>query len=51
MRHAPERYNLLISDGDDTQVDLDEPTNYREAMTGPEAAKWKEAMESEMQSM
>ncbi|KAJ9552489.1 hypothetical protein OSB04_016534 [Centaurea solstitialis] len=51
VRHAPERYNLLISDGDDTQVDLDEPTSYQEAMAGPEAAKWKEAMESEMQSM
>ncbi|KAJ9545085.1 hypothetical protein OSB04_024792 [Centaurea solstitialis] len=51
VRYAPERYNLLISDGDDTQVDLDEPTSYQEAMAGPEAAKWKEAMESEMQSM
>ncbi|KAJ9561476.1 hypothetical protein OSB04_006636 [Centaurea solstitialis] len=51
VRHAPERYNLLIFDGDDTQVDLDEPTNYQEAMAGLEAAKWKEAMESEMQSM
>ena len=39
VRHAPERYNLLISDGDDTQVDLDEPTSYREAMVCPEAAK------------
>ncbi|KAJ9565695.1 hypothetical protein OSB04_001661 [Centaurea solstitialis] len=51
VRHAPERYNLLISDGDDTQVDLDEPASYQEAMAGLEAAKWKEAMESEMQSM
>ena len=49
VRQAPARYNLLISDGDDTQVDLDEPTSYQEAMAGPEAAK--EAMESEMQSM
>ncbi|KAJ9553605.1 LOW QUALITY PROTEIN: hypothetical protein OSB04_017650 [Centaurea solstitialis] len=51
VRHAPERYNLLISDGDDTHVDLDELASYQEAMVGPEAAKWKEAMESEMQSM
>ncbi|KAJ9556961.1 LOW QUALITY PROTEIN: hypothetical protein OSB04_011575 [Centaurea solstitialis] len=51
VRHAPERYNLLISDGDDTQVAFDEPTSYQEAMADPEAAKWKEAMESEMQSM
>src|SRR5581483_7147617 len=28
-----------------------EPSNYKEAMVGPEAAKWKEAMESEIQSM
>ncbi|KAJ9556430.1 hypothetical protein OSB04_011044 [Centaurea solstitialis] len=33
------------------RVDLDEPTSYQEAMAGPKAAKWKEAMESEMQSM
>ena len=39
VRHAPERYNLLIYDGDDTHVDLHEPTSYREAMAGPEAAK------------
>ncbi|KAJ9557051.1 hypothetical protein OSB04_011665 [Centaurea solstitialis] len=43
VRHAPERYNLLISGGDDTR--------YQEAMASPEAAKWKEAMGSEMQSM
>ncbi len=29
----------------------DEPLNYKEAMASPEAAKWKEAMESEIQSM
>ncbi|KAJ9544176.1 hypothetical protein OSB04_023883 [Centaurea solstitialis] len=51
VRHAPERYSLLISDGDDSQVDLDEPISYQETMAGPKAAKWKEAMESEMQSM
>ncbi|KAI3759257.1 hypothetical protein L6452_06939 [Arctium lappa] len=51
VRHAPERYGLLISDGDESLVDLDEPTNYQEAMAGPEYAKWKEAMETEIQSM
>ncbi|KAI3746656.1 hypothetical protein L6452_09095 [Arctium lappa] len=32
VRHEPKRYNLLISEGDDTHVDLDKPTNYQEAM-------------------
>ncbi|GJZ91393.1 retrotransposon protein, putative, ty1-copia subclass [Tanacetum coccineum] len=36
---------------DSTLSELDEPTNYKEAMTSPEAAKWKEAMRSEIQSM
>jgi len=37
--------------GDKTLVNLDEPASYKEAMTGPEAAQWKEAMDSEIQSM
>ncbi|KAJ9548673.1 hypothetical protein OSB04_021216 [Centaurea solstitialis] len=36
---------------DKTFDSADEPSNYKEAMAGPEAAKWKEAMESEIQSM
>jgi hypothetical protein len=36
---------------DNTLVNLDEPTNYKEAMASPEAAKWKEAMDSEIKSM
>ncbi|GKD12310.1 putative RNA-directed DNA polymerase [Tanacetum coccineum] len=36
---------------DSTLSELDEPTNYKEAMASPEAAKWKEAMKSEIQSM
>ena len=32
-------------------IDLDEANNYTEAMAGPESAKWKEAMDSEIQSM
>ena len=52
IRHEPERYGLLISDGNNEyMVDLDEPTTYQEAMAGPESAKWKEAMDSEIQSM
>ncbi|GKD67765.1 retrotransposon protein, putative, ty1-copia subclass [Tanacetum coccineum] len=34
-----------------TLSELDEPANYKEAMASPEAAKWKEAMKSEIQSM
>ncbi|GJR13998.1 retrotransposon protein, putative, ty1-copia subclass [Tanacetum coccineum] len=36
---------------DSTLIDLNEPANYKEAMACPEAAKWKEAMKSEIQSM
>ena len=50
-RHEPERYGFLISEGDELLVDLNEPTNYREAAAGHESAKWKEAMDNEMQSM
>ena len=32
-------------------LDNDEPTNYEEAMTSPDSAKWLEAMKSEMGSM
>ncbi|GJW39877.1 retrotransposon protein, putative, ty1-copia subclass [Tanacetum coccineum] len=36
---------------DSTLSELDEPANYKEAMASPEAAKWKEAMKREIQSM
>ncbi|GJW77999.1 putative RNA-directed DNA polymerase [Tanacetum coccineum] len=36
---------------DSTLSELDEPTNYKEAMESPGAAKWKEAMKREIQSM
>ncbi|GKD32651.1 retrotransposon protein, putative, ty1-copia subclass, partial [Tanacetum coccineum] len=36
---------------DSTLIDLNEPANYKEAMACPKAAKWKEAMKSEIQSM
>jgi len=58
VRNVPEHYygfhitaegETLISD--ETLVGLDEPNSYTEAMAGPEAAKWKEAMDSEIQSM
>lgn len=39
---------MFISDS--TLVNLDEPTDYKEAMTGPESDKWKEAMDNEIKS-
>ena len=36
---------------DRTLVNLDEPTNYKETMTGPEAVKQKEDINSEIQCM
>ncbi|GJY59586.1 hypothetical protein Tco_0459478 [Tanacetum coccineum] len=36
---------------DSTLSELDEPANYKEAMASPEAAKWKEAIKSKIQSM
>nr|GEV81051.1 hypothetical protein [Tanacetum cinerariifolium] len=36
---------------DSTLSEFDEPANYKEAMASLEAAKWKEAMKSEIQSM
>ncbi|KAJ9561425.1 hypothetical protein OSB04_006585 [Centaurea solstitialis] len=47
--HITAEGDTLISDS--TLVNLDEPASYKEAMEGPEAAKWKEAMDSEIQSM
>ena len=48
--NAPERYepvmNILLLDNND-----DEPTNYEEAMMGPEYEKWRKAMESKIESM
>ncbi|GKA38187.1 calmodulin-interacting protein 111 isoform X1 [Tanacetum coccineum] len=36
---------------DSTLSKLDEPANYKELMASPEAAKWKEAIKSKIQSM
>ncbi|GJX39878.1 retrotransposon protein, putative, ty1-copia subclass [Tanacetum coccineum] len=47
-------YGFHIEDdkiSDSTLSELDEPANYKEAMASPEAAKCKEAMKSEIQSM
>ena len=50
-------YGFHITKEGDTLVNdkrfdsADEPSNYKEAMASPEAAKWKEAMESEIRYM
>ncbi|GJU03854.1 retrotransposon protein, putative, ty1-copia subclass [Tanacetum coccineum] len=36
---------------DSTLTELNEPANYKEAMASPKAAKWKEVMKSDIQSM
>ncbi|KAI3766856.1 hypothetical protein L2E82_16931 [Cichorium intybus] len=53
----PEFYGFHITTDGDTFVsdhtltNLDEPANYCEAVAGPESAKWKEAIDSEIKSM
>ena len=49
VRSAPEWYGNPILEV--MLLDHDEPTNYEEAMTSPDFAKWLEAMKSEMGSM
>ncbi|KAJ9538979.1 hypothetical protein OSB04_031712 [Centaurea solstitialis] len=54
MVTAAKKLLLLEEDtlvNDKTFDSADEPSNYKEAMAGPEAAKWKEATKSEIQSM
>ena len=57
VRVPPEFYGFHITAkgdtfiSDSTLVNLDEPNNYKEAMAGPESAKWKEAIDKEIQSM
>ncbi|KAI3723576.1 hypothetical protein L2E82_35254 [Cichorium intybus] len=53
----PEFYGFHITSdadtfvSDRTLINLDEPSNYQEAVAGPKSAKWKEAMDSEIKSM
>ncbi|GJT31029.1 retrotransposon protein, putative, ty1-copia subclass [Tanacetum coccineum] len=49
----PDDISLPIQEkiSDSTLYELDEPANYKEAMASLEAAKWKEAMKSEIQFM
>ncbi|WP_216071954.1 Ty1/Copia family ribonuclease HI, partial [Acinetobacter baumannii] len=48
----PVRYGFLITDEDTVElVDSQDPATYREAIESPNSDKWRQAMESEMQSM
>ena len=48
-RTSPEWYGNLVCTV--MLIEQDEPTNYKEAMEGPESGKWLEAMKSEIGSM
>lgn len=47
--HIENKGELLISDH--TLANMEEPSSYKEAMLGTEAAKWKDIIESKIQSM
>ena len=49
MRSAPEWYGNPVLEV--MLLDHDEPSNYEEAMAGPDSDKWLEAMKSEIGSM
>ena len=57
VSHPPEFYGFHITAdkkrliSDRTLFRDDDPSSYKEAMADPDAAKWKEAMDSEMKSM
>ena len=48
-RSAPKWYGNVVLEV--MLLDHDEPTNYEEAMTSPDSAKWLEAMKSEIGSI
>ena len=51
-RHEPVRYGVWVTDHHDLLIiESDEPTSFEEAMMGPDSDKWREAAESEMDSM
>ena len=47
--HITTHGDMFISDI--TLVNLDEPSNYMDAMEGPESTRWKEAIDGEIHSM
>ncbi|VFQ84389.1 unnamed protein product [Cuscuta campestris] len=52
LRTQPERYGFILTfEGDVMLIDQDEPETYLEAISCPEAEEWRQAMQSEMDSM
>ncbi|VFQ86104.1 unnamed protein product [Cuscuta campestris] len=52
LRTQPERYGFILTfEGDVMLIDQDEPETYIEAISCPEAEEWRQAMQSEMDSM
>ncbi|GJS07915.1 hypothetical protein Tco_0364711 [Tanacetum coccineum] len=48
---APDRYCFYVDVEEHELGDLNEPPNYKVALSDPESEKWLEAMNTEMQSM
>nr|GEY47192.1 putative retrotransposon Ty1-copia subclass protein [Tanacetum cinerariifolium] len=48
---ASDRYGFYVDDAEYKLRDLNEPLNYKAALSDPESNKWLEAMNTEMQSM
>ncbi|VFQ82069.1 unnamed protein product [Cuscuta campestris] len=52
LRTQPVRYGFILTfEGDVILIDQDEPETYLEAISCPEAEEWRQAMQSEMDSM
>ena len=49
MRHEPDKYLGFLITQDNG--DLNEPTSYRDAVSGEEFEQWLEVMKAELQSM
>ncbi|GJY91981.1 retrotransposon protein, putative, ty1-copia subclass [Tanacetum coccineum] len=51
IHQAPDRYDFYVDVEEYELEDLNEPPNYKAALSDPESDKWLEAMNTEMQSM
>ncbi|GJZ72835.1 zinc finger BED domain-containing protein RICESLEEPER 2 [Tanacetum coccineum] len=51
ISQAPDRYGFYVDDEEHELGDLNEPPNYKAALSDPKSEKWLDAMNTEMQSM
>ncbi|GKC45253.1 retrotransposon protein, putative, ty1-copia subclass [Tanacetum coccineum] len=51
ISQAPERYGFYVDAEEHELGDLNEPPNYKAALSNPESDKWLDAMNTEMQSI